>query len=83
MEPADMSQQAKQSDDPGDEHSASDESADDGSGAGTGIQREIGHDEFDPIGTLTLVTLYVGIVGLLWAFMYFVEFLGRPTPMLI
>lgn len=47
------------------------------------IEREIGHDEFDPIGTLVLVSMYFVIVGLLWIFMYFVEFLGRPTPMLI
>ena len=42
--------------------------------------REIGHDEFDPIGTLALVGLYFLIVALLWVFMYFVEFLGNgPT----
>lgn len=45
-----------------------------------GIEREIGHDEFDPVGTLALITIYLLIIGLLWIFMYFVEFLGRgPT----
>ena len=44
------------------------------------IEREIGHDEFDPIGTLVLVSIYFVIIGLLWLFVYFVEFLGRgPT----
>lgn len=43
-------------------------------------EREIGHDEFEPVGTLALVLVYFGIVVLLWVFMYFVEFLGRgPT----
>jgi len=45
-----------------------------------GIEREIGHDEFDPVGTLALIGIYVLIVLLLWVFVYFVEFLGRgPT----
>lgn len=44
------------------------------------IEQTIGHDEYDPIGTLSLITVYVIIIGLLWIFMYFVEFLGRgPT----
>lgn len=43
-------------------------------------EREIGHDEYDPKGTLVLITLYLLIVGLMWFFMYFIEFLGRgPT----
>jgi hypothetical protein len=47
---------------------------------GPEIEREIGHDEFDPIGTLVLVSIYFVIIGLLWLFVYFVEFLGRgPT----
>jgi len=42
--------------------------------------REIGHDEFDPIGTLTLIGLYFALLVVLWLFMYFVEFLGNgPT----
>ncbi|OIB58965.1 hypothetical protein [Natrialba sp. SSL1] len=42
--------------------------------------REIGHDEFDPIGTLTLIGIYFLILVFLWFFMYFVEFLGNdPT----
>jgi len=44
------------------------------------IEREIGHDEFDPVGTLVLVTMYFIILAVMWIFMYFVEFLGRgPT----
>lgn len=40
-------------------------------------RREIGHHEYDPIGTLTLIALYFAILVLLWTFIYFVEFLGR------
>lgn len=39
--------------------------------------REISHDEFDPIGTLTLVIGYFLLLVVLWVFVYFVEFLGR------
>ncbi|ELZ85522.1 ba3-type terminal oxidase subunit CbaD [Haloferax elongans ATCC BAA-1513] len=41
------------------------------------IVREIGHDEFDPVGTLILVLIYMAILLGMWVFMYFVEFLGR------
>ena len=41
------------------------------------IEREIHHDEFDPIGTLTLIFTYFLILVGMWVFMYFVEFLGR------
>jgi hypothetical protein len=42
--------------------------------------REIGHEEYDPVGTLILIAIYFLIVALLWVFMYFVEFLGNgPT----
>lgn len=42
--------------------------------------QEIGHDEYDPVGTLALIGLYFLILVLLWFFMYFVEFLGNdPT----
>ncbi|MBZ6493704.1 hypothetical protein [Natrinema longum] len=42
--------------------------------------REIGHDEYDPVGTAILITIYFLILVLLWVFMYFVEFLGNgPT----
>jgi halocyanin-like protein len=45
-----------------------------------GIVRTLGHDDFDPYGTATLIVIYVGIISLLWVFMYFVEFLGGgPT----
>ena len=44
------------------------------------LEREIGHDEYDPIGTLVLITIYFVLLGLLWLFTYFVEFLGNdPT----
>lgn len=44
------------------------------------IETEIGHDEYDPIGTLSLIAIYFLIIAFLWVFMYFVEFLGRgPT----
>ena len=39
----------------------------------------LGHDEFDPTGTLSLVLVYLAILGVMWVFMYFVEFLGGPT----
>ncbi|WP_420028502.1 hypothetical protein [Halorussus lipolyticus] len=41
------------------------------------IEREIGHDEFDPVGTLVLIFGYFVILVVMWLFMYFVEFLGR------
>lgn len=41
------------------------------------IEREIGHEEFDPVGTLVLILGYFAILVGMWAFMYFVEFLGR------
>jgi len=45
-----------------------------------GVIRDLGHDEFDPHGTATLIIIYAGIISLLWVFMYFVEFLGGgPT----
>jgi halocyanin-like protein len=41
---------------------------------------EVGHDEFDPTGTLGLVLVYLGILVVMWVFMYFVEFLNNgPT----
>lgn len=44
------------------------------------IQREIDHDEYDPIGTLALIGLYFLVLVVMWLFMYFVEFLGNdPT----
>jgi len=41
------------------------------------IERELSHDEFDPVGTLILILIYLAIVAVMWVFMYFVEFLGR------
>ncbi|RQG94259.1 cytochrome oxidase [Natrarchaeobius chitinivorans] len=46
--------------------------------------REIGHDEFDPWGTLALIALYFLVLVLMWLFTYFVEFVGNePTPMIV
>ncbi|MDQ2050765.1 hypothetical protein RBH26_09730 [Natronolimnohabitans sp. A-GB9] len=43
-------------------------------------KREIGHDEYNPVGTLALILLYFVLLVFLWFFMYFVEFLGNdPT----
>ncbi|WP_049988040.1 hypothetical protein [Halobellus rufus] len=42
----------------------------------SGIVRRIDHDDFDPVGTLVLIAIYMAIVGVMWVFMYFVEFLG-------
>ncbi|MCT9094583.1 cytochrome oxidase [Haloarchaeobius sp. HME9146] len=45
-----------------------------------GVVRELGHDEFDPVGTASLIVVYFLILVLLWGFMYFIEFLGNgPT----
>jgi halocyanin-like protein len=42
--------------------------------------QSIGHDEYDPWGTASLVVLYFLILVLMWIFTYFVEFLGNgPT----
>lgn len=41
------------------------------------VETEIGHDEFDPKGTLVLITIYFLILVVLWLFMYFVEFVGN------
>ena len=42
--------------------------------------REIGHDEFDPVGTAWLIAVYLLILIVMWVFVYFFEFLGRgPT----
>ena len=46
----------------------------------TSTVREIGHDEYDPVGTAALIAVYFVILAVLWVFMYFVEFLGNgPT----
>lgn len=47
------------------------------------VEREISHEEYDPIGTLVLIGIYFLIIVFLWVFMYFVEFLGRTTPMVV
>jgi len=52
---------------------------DEGYAIGSGrsdVVRRIDHDDFDPIGTLVLIAIYMAIVGVMWVFMYFVEFLG-------
>ncbi len=45
-------------------------------------EREIGHDEYDPVGTLALIGLYFLILVALWIFMYFVEFLGNDPSVI-
>jgi halocyanin-like protein len=46
----------------------------------TSTVRDIGHDEYDPVGTAALIAVYFVILAVLWVFMYFVEFLGNgPT----
>jgi hypothetical protein len=36
-----------------------------------------GTEEFDPIGTLTLIGIYFAILVLSWVYIYYIEFLGR------
>jgi halocyanin-like protein len=44
------------------------------------LERALGHEEYDPVGTAALIVVYLSIVLLMWVFMYFVEFLGNgPT----
>jgi len=43
------------------------EPVDDGSGV----------EEFDPIGTLSLIAVYFVILVLSWVYIYYIEFLGR------
>lgn len=42
-------------------------------------ERELDHDEYEPVGTAALVVVYLLIIALMWVFMYFIEFLGRTT----
>ena len=45
-----------------------------------GVVRELGHDDFDPVGTAALIVVYFLILVAMWVFVYFVEFLGNgPT----
>lgn len=56
----------------------------DSSGESRARTRRIPHDEFDPVGTLVLITLYFILLVIMWGFTYFVEFLGNPpTPMVV
>ena len=64
----------------GDEGAAEATGRDLGAGRPAAVQREIGHDEYDPVGTLALIGLYFLVLVVLWLFMYFVEFVGNdPT----
>ena len=36
-------------------------------------------EEYDPVGTAALVVGYFVLISALWAFMYFVEYIGGPT----
>jgi hypothetical protein len=43
-------------------------------------KREIGHEEFDPVGTLALIAVYFVILVVMWIIMWRIEFLGNgPT----
>jgi hypothetical protein len=43
-------------------------------------KREIGHDEFDPVGTLVLIAVYFVILVVMWIVMWRIEFIGNgPT----
>lgn len=53
-----------------------------GSEAADGIEREIGYEDFSPIGTATLIAIYFAILVVLWVFTYFVEFLGRNVTVI-
>ena len=46
------------------------------------VVREIGHDEYDPKGTLALIGVYFVILLVMWVFMYFVEFLGNELTVM-
>ncbi len=46
------------------------------------IEREIGYEEFSPVGTATLIAIYFVILVALWFFTYFVEFLGRDVTVI-
>lgn len=46
------------------------------------IEREIGIEEYQPKGTLTLTLMYLGLVVLMWIFMYFVEFAGNAPSII-
>lgn len=44
----------------------------------SGVTETIGpEEEFDPIGTLTLIAIYFVILLLAWVYIYYIEFLGR------
>jgi hypothetical protein len=46
----------------------------------TDTEREIGHEEYNPVGTAVLIAIYFLILVGMWIFTYFIEFLGRgPT----
>ena len=41
------------------------------------VSQAIGHDEYDPWGTLALIVLYFVALTLMWLFTYFIEFAGN------
>ncbi|MFT4885136.1 MAG: hypothetical protein ACI8U4_002656 [Natronomonas sp.] len=46
----------------------------------TDTERQLGHEEFDPVGTVVLIAIYFLILVGMWIFTYFIEFLGNgPT----
>ena len=43
-------------------------------------EREISHDEFDPVGTLAMIAVYFVILVVMWIVMWQIEFIGGgPT----
>jgi hypothetical protein len=46
----------------------------------TDTERQLGHEEFDPVGTVVLIAIYFLVLVGMWTFTYFIEFLGNgPT----
>lgn len=42
--------------------------------------KEISHDEFDPVGTLALIAVYFVVLVVMWIIMWQIEFIGGgPT----
>jgi hypothetical protein len=53
--------------------------ADAASSTGTADETTEAAEDFDPIGTVALIAIYMAIVIGMWIFTYFVEFLGRSV----
>jgi hypothetical protein len=46
------------------------------------IEKEIPLEDFSPVGTMTLTMIYFLILVVMWAFMYFIEFVGHGPSIL-